>query len=1011
MNTKLALLGTPIIQQANQPINLPTKAIVMLGYLVIKRTPQRRDSVLAQLWPDSADEAARKNGRNTLWTIRKALNANVIQTRDDQLSLHPELEVDLWRWEQLLPHQPQAAMRLYRGPFLDGIQLNDAPDLDLWLMLERERLAQLHMRTLSELIQHHEQAERWAEIRSLAQQALQLDPLQEPIHRALMIAHTQLGDRHEALRQYELLTTILERELGVEPLPETIAIASHIRQGDYQRATPLSDHTNLHIEEAPQTPRGAAPFIGRLDETRLLDQAWAAINSGPRIALLTGETGVGKTRLMSEWRKQLPVQTTIFWMRCLQSIQHLPWTPLLEILQTQACLATIFNPAGTLSSIWQAELSRVLPQAHEQLPSLPTPPQLPADEERRRIFEAFVQVFQALTPPIVLFIDDLHWLDATTAAWLDYAVERMSQRPFLIVASYRAEEAAPTLHNLVASWSRRGLLQRIPLRLLTPTESTLLLQRLGNHTPHSEHVVAQSGGNPLFLIESSQSGDGSIPQALVDLIATRLERLPGAAQQIVQAAAVLNPEFTLDTLRQTSGRSEEETLDGIDALIEAHILQEDADQLTFAHPLIANVVETHLSTARRRFLHRRAAHSREQKYGPQIEALAGRLVDHYRIAGDPFRAAEYADLAAKHAQTLGATTEALEFRKTALELASSPLRQRALGQVLLWLGHIPNAQKAFQSALDAFEAGQLWHEIARTSLIMAESYLPMAAADTAIKLAEHAKKALIHCSDASLDIQVELLLATSRRMAGQPLKLAEQHVQQASALAQRHHKTEFLARIEFERGNQLIQQGKLDQAIAAFQRSLQQSQSGRDLFQEVLCHNNLAFAAILADQRELARWHIEHALEVAEMWSLRLPHQYLWSTRGELALLDGDPATAEIWFLRGLQAAEEQQNVVQVANYHANLALVAHRQHKTTRALHLLTQARTALEEISAPFLKAQIALWKTEILMEQGQRQPAYDLWSQTRKQLENSEQGYLQQRVEQLDSIYGFTGNLTKH
>src|SRR5439155_13427613 len=113
----------------------------------------------------------------------------------------------------------QSVLELYRGPFLDGLSLRDAPDFELWLTGERERLAQALLRALETLVAAHRARHDWRGVIAAARTALGHDPLQEPMYRALMEAHARLGERPEALRQYAALRLTFERELGVEPLP------------------------------------------------------------------------------------------------------------------------------------------------------------------------------------------------------------------------------------------------------------------------------------------------------------------------------------------------------------------------------------------------------------------------------------------------------------------------------------------------------------------------------------------------------------------------------------------------------------------------------------------------------------------------------------------------------------------------------------------------------------------------------------------------------------------------
>jgi predicted ATPase len=175
---------------------------------------------------------------------------------------------------------------------------------------------------------------------------------------------------------------------------------------------------------------------------------------------------------------------------------------------------------------------------------------------------------------------------------------------FLVLA-YRPDNAPAELVSLAAGWSREGIARWLDLDRLTFEEATELITALGGDATLAEGLHARSAGNPYFLIELSRGAPEGAPAGLAELVRARLERLPDAARQVLQAAAVLDSDFDFLTLRRTSGRGEEETLDAVDALLDAGVLLEREGRYGFVHPLVAAVVGGDLSIARRSFLHRR----------------------------------------------------------------------------------------------------------------------------------------------------------------------------------------------------------------------------------------------------------------------------------------------------------------------------------------------------------------------------------------------------------------------
>ncbi|HEX9075387.1 MAG TPA: BTAD domain-containing putative transcriptional regulator, partial [Anaerolineae bacterium] len=232
----LYLLGAPKFELNRKPVQVGSaKAVALLGYLAATGEPQSRERILGLLWSESAEDAARKNLRNTLWSIRKALGDGVLMSGDDHLSIDKSVWIDVREFEKLVTpsaiSDPEPAIRLFRGDLLEGIDIADAPEFEVWLTGARERLAQLYSRALSTEVESLRDRSDWHGVIDMARRALAHDNLQEPMYRALMQAHGRLGERAEALRQYDTLHSTLERELGVEPLPETQSLRAAILNG------------------------------------------------------------------------------------------------------------------------------------------------------------------------------------------------------------------------------------------------------------------------------------------------------------------------------------------------------------------------------------------------------------------------------------------------------------------------------------------------------------------------------------------------------------------------------------------------------------------------------------------------------------------------------------------------------------------------------------------------------------------------------------------------------------
>jgi predicted ATPase len=288
------------------------KAMALLVYLVIEVDhPHTRESLLGLLWPEYSTAAAQNNLRVTCSQLQKYLEkaqeddqpyliSNRLDLQFNPLSRY-ELDVTLFRnlieacRTHAHPGQPQdcaecaarlaQAVKLVRGPFLDGFSLPDCPTFDEWLFFQRERLQLQITAALEQLADFHERAGHEAEAETYVRRLLNFDPLREHTHRQLMRLLAGAGKRSAALAQYETCRRLLADELGVSPAPETTLLAEQIRM-----LAAAQNNAPTH-----NLPPSFTRFIGRDQEKGRIEDLLAT--QGARVVTLTGPGGVGKTRL------------------------------------------------------------------------------------------------------------------------------------------------------------------------------------------------------------------------------------------------------------------------------------------------------------------------------------------------------------------------------------------------------------------------------------------------------------------------------------------------------------------------------------------------------------------------------------------------------------------------------------------------------------------------------------------------------------------------------------------
>ncbi|MCB0132222.1 MAG: AAA family ATPase, partial [Caldilineaceae bacterium] len=384
MTTRLSFLGPARITVAARDAELTSgKGLALLAYLAGTGAPQTRDHLCDLLWAESHPDAARKNLRNTLWRVRQTVGEDAVITHDDMLLLAGSVWTDVAAFEAGIQaclsvnrahsgdqesDQLDALLGLWRGPLLEGVNLTDAPDFDLWLSSERVRLGQLYGAGLNLRLTQHRAAARWQDVVTVARQALAHDNTQESIHTCLMEAYAQLGQRTNALRQYDTLRTVLEQELGATPLAQTHALRQSILAGTHNEdsvstvaASPMTaprltaSSVTAPIDTRPPRARPPIrrPFVGRAAEQLTLDEIHRRANDGRlQIALISGETGMGKSTLWQQWSHRLAPGASVLEARCLHSTQTLPFAPLTGLFDTESSLARLARHQSPSFAVW-----------------------------------------------------------------------------------------------------------------------------------------------------------------------------------------------------------------------------------------------------------------------------------------------------------------------------------------------------------------------------------------------------------------------------------------------------------------------------------------------------------------------------------------------------------------------------------------------------------------------------------------------------------------------------------
>ena len=870
-------LGAPRIEIDHRPVEVDTrKAIAMVIYLAVRGESHRRESLAALLWPDYDQTHAMGAMRRTLSALRKALGGEFLEITRDSIAISPggDVWVDACEFSRLiaeckthghaanqvcphcLPLMEQAA-QLYRDDFMAGFGLRDSAEFDDWQFFQREALRRDLGGVLERLVEGYTAQKDFGAAIQVARRQVALDPLDEPAHRQLMRLYAHAGQYNAALRQYQECSRILQAELGVAPLEETTRLWRMIKE---QRLSSAADAAAIEMVPAaqPVAPAPRIPLVGRERELAVLENAYYGIKQNGYFLVIEGEAGIGKTRLAEEFLSHLRSTGAVaIGAHCYPGQADLAYAPLVESLRR-----TLLDPARkdwaqSVPPLWLHEASRLLPELNPKEMGAYQGASLESPGAQIRFFEGLTQLLLALCgshPPGVFFLDDAQWADEATLDFLTYLVRRLHGRPVLILAAWNGEDlpSGHRLRHLYAEAQRNGLAGHVMLSRLTPGAVDLLVRSVASQpgvdpVSLSSRLYQESEGLPFFIVEylaapppqaaEEQDGSWSLPAGVRQLLRSRLDRVGDAGRQLLQTAAVIGRSFNFETLREASGRTQEETISTLEMLIARGLIREtpagveqvDESGLTydFSHDKVRSLVYLETSLARRRLLHQRVAqaliaHARGRQ---ELSELAGQIAAHLKQGGLAQEAAEYYRLAGEHARLLHANAEALASYQSALALGHPDPAglDEAIGDLYTLLGDYPAAQKSYDSAGAHYQLRM--SDLARVEHRLGDICARIGDWDMAEKHFRAAAEAL---EGADVPATLSLVYAdwsrTAHRqgqakradqMARRALELA-QAASDPAALAQAYNVMGILARA---RGDLPTAIGKLEDSLAAARRA------------------------------------------------------------------------------------------------------------------------------------------------------------------------------------------------
>jgi predicted ATPase/DNA-binding NarL/FixJ family response regulator len=490
--------------------------------------------------------------------------------------------------------------------------------------------------------------------------------------------------------------------------------------------------------EAPLTPPIMCPvLIGRVHDLTTLRLFVDRAQGGQgQVALLSGEAGIGKSRLVAEVKTYAASHDFLLVQgSCFPTDHAIPYAPLLDLLRSCLTSRALALPAPEVELVAQAFLP-MLPDIGHVLPggtSLPTLTPLDPEQEKRRRFESLAHFFtaQAVKQPVFLVVEDLHWSDDTSLEFLHYLARRCSAYPLLLLLTYRSDEVRTSLRHFLAQLDRERLTQEILLDRLARDEVEAMLRAIfallrSQRLELPDLLYALTEGNPFFIEEILTSliatgeifyvngrwerkpfSELHIPRSVQDAVQQRTDQLSQDARRVLILAAVAGRRFDFALLQALTKHDEDQLLTLIKELMAAQlVVEESEEQFAFRHALTRQAIYAVLLVRERKALHRTVAETMERLYRSTLDVHLADLAYHFYEAGAWKKVLEYGQRAGEKAQALYAPQAAIEHFTRALDaahhlaLASPPNMYRVRGQAFETLGDFERARSDYEQALE-----------------------------------------------------------------------------------------------------------------------------------------------------------------------------------------------------------------------------------------------------------------------------------------------------------------------
>lgn len=661
---RLRTLGRIGIVSGREYLLLGTKKqLALVAYLACQPGwNARKESVIDLLWPQVSHDKGRRSLNQAVYDLRRRLpSLRIISTPFDITVTRGSLKADVRALRRAIDRcDVEAAVRLMKGPFLYGFDINGAPGFSHW----RDNVA----------------GELEARTRAVALDALSEALSQGQADEALSLAGFLLAlnslDREAIQGRIAALGLAGHNEIAVEEATlfeeRWIAEFGQTAQSESLLARLLRDSCQGTGGDDSKT---APPFVGRKTEFETLTHAWeGAVRDGCCAVVIGGKAGIGKTRLAHHFLRLTAIRGAhVLQAKCYEAQSKVPYAAMASVFREDCLLRYVSD----VDMPWRKVLLTHFPTAEACWPRKVRRATLDPDTLQHQLQESVCRLFEAASvqKPLVFFIDDYQWADQATKALIDYLVRKLKVNPVLLLLAARdwcCEGQSVGVFTMPSVKSLR-------LAELRESETNELVSRMadatgGRITPDiAESICARSGGLPFYAVELARDHLRA-PDRMVEVdratqttdsieahVKSRLASISDQAVRCINTLAAVGGRCDVGLVRDVSDLGEWAFAEAMTELVRLDVVRTTRNEVELLHGIFGEVVEQQMAPFTRRVVHGKIAAILSRR-----GAAPARLARHLELSGNPDATQETALAAADEAQRANAYQEAEYFLRMAL---------------------------------------------------------------------------------------------------------------------------------------------------------------------------------------------------------------------------------------------------------------------------------------------------------------------------------------------------------